>query len=538
VVSSESLTTEQWGSHEKAVSGRVAGGTLSSREPYLRGMNRPSREQTIEAGVATLASVAAVAGSLLAAGDTAAFVGAGAAATIRDASPAFVAVWVRGLGELAQPLLVVSSGLLLLASYAGIVLLAGQYLDDTPKRALATLGLAGGLTLLLTGSLASALGAGIGAALVVVAATATLDMGRPTGRDTPPGRRRLLQGGAATVAALAASAIRLREPDSADGPVRQPPDPAAASLLSAADERSLSLPDTDGLVSEGFYTVDIASVDPDLGPGEWDLTVTGEVPEERTFTLSELQAFDAERRFVTLRCVSDPLNGTKIDNALWDGVPVSTVLEAADAPESCCVTLHAADDYFVSFPREALEDGLLAWGMNGRPLPRSHGAPLRTLVPGHWGETNAKWLTEIEIRDEPEDGYWEQRGWEGTGEVNTVAKLHSTTVEGGTVRVGGHAYAGTDGISAVEVSTDGGDSWTEASLSDPLPGAVPLDAEDPEPDGEAADAWRMWEHEYEASGDHEVVVRAIDDNGELQPRGDGDTRPSGATGWVSETVRV
>ena len=345
--------------------------------------------------------------------------------------------------------------------------------------------------------------------------------------------------GAATVAALAASATRLRGPGSTAGQPNEPPDPAAAELLSAAEERSLSLPDTDALVSDGFYTVDIASVDPKLGPNDWELTVTGQVPEDRTFTLSELQGFDAERRFVTLRCVSDPLNGTKIDTALWDGVPVSTVLEEAGAPESCCVTLHGADDYFVSFPREALEDGLLAWGMNGRPLPRGHGAPLRTLVPGHWGETNAKWLTEIEIRDEPEDGYWEQRGWEGTGEVNTVAKLHSTTVDGGSVRVGGHAYAGTDGISAVEVSTDGGGSWTEASLSDPLPGAVPLDTEDPEPDGEAADAWRMWEHEYEAESDHEVVVRAIDGNGELQPRaGEDGTRPSGATGWVSETVQV
>jgi DMSO/TMAO reductase YedYZ molybdopterin-dependent catalytic subunit len=501
-------------------------------------MNRSNREETVEAGIGVLSGVAAVAGSLLAAGDTAAFVGAGAAAIIRDASPAFVAVWVRGLGELAQPLLVATSGLLLLGTYAAGTVLTRRQFDDTRQQSLATLGFASGLTFLLTGSLLSALGAGIAAALVVAAANATLDMGRPTGRDTPPGRRRLLQGAAAAVAALAASAIRLREPDSADGPVRQPPDPAAASLLSAADERSLSLPDTDGLVSEGFYTVDIASVDPDIGPGDWDLTVTGEVPEERTFTLSELQSFEGERRFVTLRCVSDPMNGTKMDNALWDGVPVSTVLEAVDAPESCCVTLHAADDYFVSFPREALEGGLLAWGMNGRPLPRGHGAPLRTLVPGHWGETNAKWLTEIEIRDEPEDGYWEQRGWEGTGEVKTVAKLHSTTVDGNSVRVGGHAYAGTDGISAVEVSTDGGDSWTEATLSDPLPGAVPLDAEEPEPEGEAADAWRMWEHEYEASGDHEVVVRAIDGNGELQPEAESDLRPSGATGWVSETVRV
>ncbi|WP_049979311.1 molybdopterin-dependent oxidoreductase [Halolamina rubra] len=501
-------------------------------------MNRPSSAGLVEAGVGVLVGVGAVAGSLLVAGDSPAFVGAAAAAVVRDTAPGFVADDVRSLGELAQPLLVATTGVLLLGAYAAISVLAGRYLPDTRKRALATLGLVGALTLALSGALLGALAAGIGAALVTVAADATLDLGRPGSRETPPGRRRLLQAGAATLAALAASAIRLREPASTAGTAREPPDPGAAELLSAADERSLSLPDTDPLVSDGFYTVDIASVDPQLGPSDWELTVTGEVPDERTFTLSELQAFDAERRFVTLRCVSDPLNGTKIDTALWDGVPVSTVLDEAGAPESCCVTLHGADDYFVSFPREALDGGLLAWGMNGRPLPRGHGAPLRTLVPGHWGETNAKWLTEIEIRTEPEDGYWEQRGWEGTGEVNPVAKLHSTTVDGDTVRVGGHAYAGTRGVDAVEVSTDGGDSWTEATLSEPLPGAVPLDAEAPEPDGEAADAWRMWEHEYEAGGDHEVVVRCVDGTGETQPRGEAEVRPSGATGWVRKTIEL
>ena len=529
-----SLTGGSEGAGEKAVTSDAAGGTLSPVAHYHTGMDRPSRKQSVDAAVGLLAGVAAVAGSLLAAGDTPAFVGASVAALVRDASPAFVAVEVRGLGELAQPLLAAVTGLLLLGAYAAATTFARRSVDGGAAAAGTTLALVGGGTLLLTGSLASAIGAGIAAMVVVLAASRPLGPRRSAGGSR--GRRRLLQAGAAALGALAASTVRLGgESDTAGSP--DPPDPAAQSLLSVAEERSFSLPDADGLVSDGFYTVDIATVDPTLSPADWELTVTGEVPEERSFTLSELQAFDAERRFVTLRCVSDPLNGEKIDTALWDGVPVSTVLEAVDAPESCCVTLHAADDYFVSFPREALDSGLLAWGMNGRPLPRGHGAPLRTLVPGHWGETNAKWLTEIEIREEPEDGYWEQRGWEGTGEVNPVAKLHSTAVRDGTVRVGGHAYAGTRGIDAVEVSTDGGDSWTEAALSDPLPGAVPLDAAEPEPDGAAADAWRMWEHEYDADERHELVVRVIDGDGERQTRDQQGVRPSGATGWVSETIR-
>ncbi|WP_275575416.1 hypothetical protein [Halolamina pelagica] len=122
------------------------------------------------------------------------------------------------------------------------------------------------------------------------------------------------------------------------------------------------------------------------------------------------------------------------------------------------------------------------------------------------------------------------------GENRRQTPQHDRRRRGGSSR--GHAYAGTDGISAVEVSTDGGDSWTEAALTDPLPGAVPLDAENPEPDGEAADAWRMWQHEYEATERHEVVVRAIDGNGERQPEAESDLRPSGPTGWVSETIEL
>jgi len=103
-----------------------------------------------------------------------------------------------------------------------------------------------------------------------------------------------------------------------------------------------------------------------------------------------------------------------------------------------------------------------------------------------------------------------------------VAKLWQTRSLGsGRYEVAGHAYAGTRGIEAVEVSTDEGDTWVEAELSEPLPGD---------------DVWRQWRHEYGAGGWHEVIVRARDGDGNLQiPEEDG-PRPDGATGWVSETV--
>nr|WP_245902782.1 hypothetical protein [Salinigranum rubrum] len=146
-----------------------------------------------------------------------------------------------------------------------------------------------------------------------------------------------------------------------------------------------------------------------------------------------------------------------------------------------------------------------------------------------------KWLTEIEVLEEEMDGYWEKRGWHGTGPVNTVAKLHSVSRDGDRVRVGGHAYAGTRGIERVEVSTDGGDSWTEATLSEPLPGAV--DAQTGESlREEAEDAWRMWEYTYDATEPHEVVVLAVDGTGTLQEETEQRAFPRGPTGWVSQRV--
>jgi DMSO/TMAO reductase YedYZ molybdopterin-dependent catalytic subunit len=265
-------------------------------------------------------------------------------------------------------------------------------------------------------------------------------------------------------------------------------------------------------------------VDPDVDPETWTLTVTGAVEEEVTVDLAEVRAMESREEFVTLRCVGESLNGRKMDNALWTVVDVMPLLERAGVPDECCVMLRADDGYFEEFPLSALRNGLLAYRMNGRDLPRAHGAPVRALIPGHWGEINVKWLTEIEVLEAPEDGYWEQRGWHGTGPVETVAKLHVTNrLSDGRFEVAGHAYAGTRGIDRVEVSTDGGETWTDATLSEPLPGT---------------DVWRQWVYRYDPpEGAHEVVVRATDGEGTLQSSEESGAFPSGPTGWVSQTLR-
>jgi len=213
-----------------------------------------------------------------------------------------------------------------------------------------------------------------------------------------------------------------------------------------------------------------------------------------------------------------------MDNALWEGVPMERILEDANL-QGKFVMARSVDGYYEEFPVEALRTGFLAYGKDGEVLPRQHGYPVRALIPGHWGEINVKWLDKIEILDRPAKGFWEKRGWKGTGPANTVAKLHATNKNEGKVTVAGHANAGTRGVRKVEVSTDGGSSWNEARLSEVLTPNL------------GGDVWRQWAYTYEPpNGNHDVVVRAIDGTGTVQPKKNSGSYPNGASGWVSKTV--
>lgn len=481
--------------------------------------------------VAVAAGVAAVAGSYAAAGFTPAFVAAPVSDLVVAATPAAVVTWsIQTLGDLGHQLgfllaLVLTVGLFALAAGGGTTLADRFAVPAAPVVAL--LGVA--VALGLTGAVVSTLAAGVGAGLVVALA----DLGT-TSAPASETRRRVLRAVAGAVAVGGVGVVlgsrRTNEvPDAvgqSDGDTGDEGtvDAGVQSLLEEADSKSLDVAGIEPLVSEQFYEVDINSVNPTVSADDWTLSVTGAVEEEAEFDYEDVTSAASEKRFVTLRCVGEGLNGRKMDNALWTGVPVMDLLDRTGiaASEECCVMLRAADDYFEEFPLAALEDGFLAYEMNGKPLPRGHGYPVRALIPGHWGEISVKWLTEIEVLEKEAKGYWERRGWHGTGPVNTVAKLHAVNRLGdGRVQVGGHAYAGTRGIQKVEVSTDGGKTWQEATLSEPLPGE---------------DVWRQWEHTYEPSGPHEVVVRATDGEGALQPKEQHKPFPSGATGWVSKRV--
>jgi DMSO/TMAO reductase YedYZ molybdopterin-dependent catalytic subunit len=479
--------------------------------------------------VSLSAGVAGVAGSYAAASFTPAFIAGPIAGLLARRLPSVVVTYsILLLGDLGSQLNVVAAlalSVLLLAAATGAGLAVAERLSVAGAAPQAAGVLAAIAAVLVTGATIPALAAGVAVALVVaVANLLSLTDGEAGFRD----RRGVLGGVASAIGVLGGGYLLGSSSGASSSPEPSDIDNDGAQaeigpLLREANDKSLDVEGLEPLVSERFYEVDINATDPTVSPDDWTLSITGAVETDVSYTYDDVTAMDAENRFVTLRCVGEKLNGRKLDNALWTGVPIMDLVDPAGPADECCVMLHATDGYYQEFPLSALEDGFLAYGMNGETLPRGHGYPARVLIPGHWGEINVKWVTEIEVIEEEAEGYWEERGWHGTGPVKTVAKMHLVEeLDGGRTRVGGHAYAGTRGISGVEVTTDGGETWVDATLSEPLPGE---------------DVWRQWVYEYDApEGPHDVTVRAIEADGTVQPSERTDAFPRGPSGWVTRTV--
>ncbi|MCL9817629.1 molybdopterin-dependent oxidoreductase [Natronocalculus amylovorans] len=378
-------------------------------------------------------------------------------------------------------------------------------------------------TVLLTGRALPAVGVAGG-----VFAGVLIDPGHAIRRGAPEKdrRRRFLRTVAGTAAAVlpigAFGRYRNRDPppiDAVDLPGTAQSD--VSELLEQAHARSFSLPGSPDLISDigEFYTVDINRRPPVVDRDQWTLSITGAVEQSLTVTFDELVTEPLLTAPATLRCIGDTLNGPLMDTAVWTGVELASLLDRAGVVGEHAV-VRGADGYFERLPQETLETAIVAVAMNGETLPRAHGYPARLVIPGSWGKINTKWVTEIEILAEPGDGYWTNRGWNGTAPMQIVAKLWSIDSDGDTIRIGGHAYGGDTGISRVEVSTDGGHRWDDANLSAPVT------------DDDAVS--RQWEYSFTRTDDtHEVVVRAYDRSGNRQEQPTADAFPDGPTGWVT-----
>ena len=283
---------------------------------------------------------------------------------------------------------------------------------------------------------------------------------------------------------------------------------------------------------------------PAVEPEGWRLTIRGE--RELELSLDDLRARPAAEHTVTMECagngrarleprpVSQPWLLEAVGTARWRGTALAPLLEEAGVPDGTVEVLFTGLDRGVeggeeqAFQRaltlaEARQDEvLLAYEMNGAPLPPQHGFPLRVIVPGWYGMTSVKWLSRIELLEQGFAGYQNRQGYrlrqteddEGVP-LNRMQPrsllvppgipeffTRERTVRAGEVQLEGRAWSGHAPVAAVEVSDDGGATWSDAEL---------------EPAGEPW-AWRGFTYRWEAKpGEYVLCSRTRDEAGNEQP---------------------
>ena len=284
---------------------------------------------------------------------------------------------------------------------------------------------------------------------------------------------------------------------------------------------------------------------PVVDPASWCLEVAGE--SELSLSLDDLRELPRATHTVTMECagngralfepraISQPWLVEAVGTARWSGARVADVIARAGLPARAVEVLFTGLDrgveggveqaYQRALPLdEALRDDvILAYEVNGVPLPPQHGFPLRLVVPGWYGMTNVKWLARIDVLTQPFDGYQQATAYRMRTDEDDPGEPVSRMVpralmappgvpdfmtrrrfvEVGTHTLVGRAWSGTAPVEAVEVSVDGGRTWTAARL------------------GEQEDtySWRRWTFDWDATepGEHELCCRARDAAGREQP---------------------
>lgn len=323
-------------------------------------------------------------------------------------------------------------------------------------------------------------------------------------------------------------------------------------IVRAHEPRNLEFPLSelkDPIVPNEQFFVRSHFAVPEVDVKSWKLKVEGAV--EKPFELSheELTRLPTRTLTATLECAGNgrvhltpPVPGLQwgqgaVGNAEWGGVPLAAILERAGVKNGAVeVILEGADKGQVnldpkspgpihfarSVPIEKAKSDsvLLAHKMNGEALPLSHGHPLRAVVGGWYGMASVKWLTRIIVSDKPFRGFWqsldysvfERRDGLPTLVPLTVMQpkavlarpgLHEVISAGKPFRLFGAAWAGERPVAKVEVSLDGGKTWSGAKL---LGEAKPLQ-------------WVLWEYAWAKpeKGTASIVARATDDMGHTQP---------------------
>jgi DMSO/TMAO reductase YedYZ molybdopterin-dependent catalytic subunit len=356
-------------------------------------------------------------------------------------------------------------------------------------------------------------------------------------------RRQALQiGGVATLAAFAAACARATETN---------PSPTATALAGGASSNNTSnlpgvgagkggtkiTPSSEGQVmitpNSDFYTVAYSEERPDV-PADWKLTVTGLVNTPLSLTLDDIKQFESFEEMRTFECISNPVGGTLIGNAVWKAIRFADLLEKAGVQPTKELKLEAFDGYHTGVPLELGLDpkSLLAFEMNGEPLPVEHGKPLRVIWPGRYGMKQPKWIQRITAIDDHYLGYWESQGWSNDAIVLPNSRI-DTPEDGDVVKADGFqmrgvAFAdGNDGIARIEASYDDGKTWQEATL---VRGSNPF-------------VWTNWEWQGQVpTGSAVLLARVTTNSGKTQQKESisllGGTFPNGTSAIHQVVVNV
>lgn len=274
---------------------------------------------------------------------------------------------------------------------------------------------------------------------------------------------------------------------------------------------------------------------------QWELIIEGGVDKSLRYRFDQIIRMPKATVANTLECsgngrslleekaTGNPWTIGGVGNAVWGGVWLRDLLKKAGlkeraghvAFEGLDKPLGSAGIKFIrSIPIDkALSSTLLAYEMNGEPLPLEHGYPLRALALGWTGANCVKWLDKITILDHAFEGFYMDKAYRffqkdedpESGEVVKRIQVKSIitqplpdeTLEAGQITILGAAYAGEADIERVEVSVDGGRSWEVAELIGP----------------HEFFSWRQWQYVWEVKvkGEHTIMARATDANGGQQP---------------------
>jgi DMSO/TMAO reductase YedYZ molybdopterin-dependent catalytic subunit len=265
-----------------------------------------------------------------------------------------------------------------------------------------------------------------------------------------------------------------------------------------------------------FYVQSYA-LPPNVKVEDWQLKITGALTQPLTLTFRDILAEEQQDFYLTMECIGNPAGGNLIGNAQWTGTPLLPFLERVGVkPEATEFILHGADSYETTLPVAEVmrKEVQLVHQMNGEPLTQAHGYPLRILIPGHFGQKQPKWLVGIEAISDRKRGFWERQGWSNTAEIPThalVRQVQNTRVWnrhhrvsfrqagetswGKGILIAGVALDKSSPIAAIQVSTNGGQTWEKAEQNAP-----------PSPH-----EWTLWRYLWkpEAAGTYTLLARAV-----------------------------